>query len=98
MLDLKRALAIAMALAVAACASMDKPAGLGSIFQPRPAPETAAEAPAPAAPAPAAVAELPPEPGLKFGRLPNGMRYADPAQRHARRARPRCACASTPAR
>jgi len=90
MVDLKRGLAAVMAVAtVAACATTmdsvaDAPRAAGKAFGglfkrgDKPAAATTAERPAPvtaAAPAPTAQADLPPDPRLRFGTLPNGMRY-----------------------
>ena len=83
----KRALIAALAFAsVVGCATMDKAAeapgraagAFGSLFRgkdkPTPAPARA-EAPVAAPVAPVASADLPPDPALRFGTLPNGMRY-----------------------
>ena len=89
MLDLKRALAAALVAALAACATVEKVAeapkragsALGSIFGRRaeaPATPPAQPAGPPAAGQPAqppSTADLPPDPALRFGTLPNGMRY-----------------------
>lgn len=72
MSDLKRALAVSLAVAaLTACATLER------IATPRPSAQSApAAAPvAAASSSPAAAPDLPPDPALKFGQLPNGMRY-----------------------
>ncbi len=87
--DLKRALAGVLAVAaLAACATVDKVAeaprraagALGSLLPGRETTTPPAAAPATpavqAAASPVAATDLPPDPSVRFGVLPNGMRYA----------------------
>lgn len=90
MFKFKRALVAALAVLTVAAGFVGERAtagplegvrgALGSLFRPKPKPERPPQpdrtAPVAVTPpvAPAAT-DLPPDPGLKFGRLPNGMRY-----------------------